>query len=329
MNNDEKTVIFQPDGTTTNIETAKAISTTARLLHFNDQLKDSLQNGIGFTQLLDTLINTDDPQELEEATLRLINYQLDSSFLVFPQQYSQADFYLIFLSRLLQQHDNEQLILQSSQQKHELYHEFPGLNAEGYFVFEVDQANENGAYYVEKQTNNRLFYLNFSRHILRINAAAVTSLLVVNYQEKFKYPVVRKFALLLIKIASLFKEDFGYDVDFNILDQSNSTYYRIIKPEMPVQALDKLFVAASKAGYMLEAGVNGEALLELTSDLVVTFGPETLSGDGSQDEWGINVKDKNEELSWFDLLFQYDFIREWYLNNLNILEIKVDPRYFD
>ncbi len=326
---DQLTVVFHPDGTGTPVKEHSTLSTSARLRNYNDHLKESLKNGVDFTKLLDTLITTTDSHELLSAVSRLVSYQLNSAFLIFPQQYSEADFYLIFLSRFLQQHDSNQLILQSSDRNQELYHEFPGINTEGYFVFEIDPQHESGAYYVEKQTGSRLIYLNFKKHILRINSEAVTSLLVVNYHEKFTYATVKKFVLLLIKIGSFFKEDFGFDVDFNILDQSNTAYYPIVKSDLPTEALDKLFVLASQSGYMLLSGPQNEAILKLQPDLVVTFSDESRETGAKEAKWVINVKDKNEQLSWFDLLFQYDFIRKWYLDNLNILEIKVDPRYFN
>lgn len=324
-----ETIVFQPDGTSTGVKQKAVISTSARLQNYNDQLKEGLQHGISFTKLLDQMVSTNDPHELLDAASKLIAFRLNTAFLVFPQQYSQADFYLIFLSRLLQQHSSDQLILQSSDRNRELYHEFPGINTAGYFIFQIDPVNEGGAYYVEKQTGEKLFYLNFSKHILKFNAAAITSLLVVNYQEKFVYSTIKKFILLLIKIGDFFKEDYGFDVDFNILDPSNSAVYPIIKTDLPNGALDKLFVVASQAGYMLKAGSNGEAILELKADLVVTFGDENqLIGNG-RSQWAINVKDKEEDLSWFDIIFNYDFIRDWYLNNLDVLEIQTDRRYFN
>lgn len=330
MNKEQsKTVIFQPDGSVDAFKQENVISTSARLQNYNEQLKDSLNSGLAFTELLDRLINTSDPHELLDSAMQLISYRLNSAFLVFPQQYSRSDFYLIFLSRLLQQHNSDQLILQSSDHNHELYQEFPGINNQGYFVFQVDPVNEGGAYYVEKQTGAQLFYLNFAKHIVKFNAAAITSLLIENYHEKFVYPTVRKFVLLLIKMGEFFKEDFGFDVDFNILDQSNSAVYAIIKLDIPQEALDKLFVVASRAGYMLQTGPKGEAILDLKSDLVVTFGTEHQLIGNKKEQWAINVKDREATLSWFDLLFNYDFIRDWYLDNINTLEIQVDPRYFN
>ena len=43
---------------------------------------------------------------------------------------------------------------------------------------------------------------------------------------------------------------------------------------------------------------------------------------------GLVVTDDDHKVSWFDLLFQYDFIRTWYLDNLSSLEIQSNPLYF-
>ena len=45
-------------------------------------------------------------------------------------------------------------------------------------------------------------------------------------------------------------------------------------------------------------------------------------------KWGLVVTDDDHKISWFDLLFQYDFIRTWYLDNLSSLEIQSNPLYF-
>ena len=42
----------------------------------------------------------------------------------------------------------------------------------------------------------------------------------------------------------------------------------------------------------------------------------------------IKINDPDNRISWFDVLNKYDFIRDWYLENLESLEIKNDPRYY-
>ena len=81
MNKEQsKTVIFQPDGSVDTFKQENVISTSARLQNYNEQLKDSLNSGIAFTELLDRLINTSDPHELLDSAMQLISYRLNSAF---------------------------------------------------------------------------------------------------------------------------------------------------------------------------------------------------------------------------------------------------------
>lgn len=96
-------------------EQKPALSTNERLMNYNGRLKESLNNGIRFTEVFDTLINTTDLNELFQSIKTLASYQLDDDYLVYPIQYSRADFYLIFINRLLSLNDKETVILMSSE----------------------------------------------------------------------------------------------------------------------------------------------------------------------------------------------------------------------
>lgn len=307
---------------------AGSLSTTGRLMSYNDQLKESLKRGIHFTEVLDELINTDDKNVLLESVMTLTDYRLDTAYLIFPQQYSRADYYLIFLNRLLQLHQNEQVILQSSDHQNELYHEFPEINMEGYFTFKIDENMREGAYYVDKRTGARLFYINFKRQLIRFNSQALTDLLVVDYGEKFDYKTVKRFEEYLVAIGKYFKEDYGFDVDFNLLDASNNASYQISSADEPREALDKLFIISADAGYMLVAGESGRAVLQLKNNVVVSILRQAEHDDLNNASWVIKVHDEDPKVAWFDILYQYEFIRDWYLDNLTSLAIKSDERFF-
>ena len=45
---------------------------------------------------------------------------------------------------------------------------------EGYFTFKIDENMREGAYYVDKSTGARLFYINFKRQLIRFNSQALT-----------------------------------------------------------------------------------------------------------------------------------------------------------
>ena len=328
-NNSNGTVTFYPNNYENSEEDVHSLSTKGRLLSYNNQLKDSLHNGLKFTELLDELIETTDSQNLLRAAMELTLFQLDTAYLVFPQQYSQSDYYLIFLNRLLQLHQNEQVILQSSDRNDELYHEFPGINQNGYFTFRIDNTEEGGAYYTEKNTGEILFYLNFQRRILHFNSRAITNLLVVDYSKTYNYETVKKFEMYLMALGEYFKKDYGFDVDFNIMDPSNSTFYQFGNTGIPQAALDKLFIQAARENFMLITGLHNEAILKLDNGVEVTIYDKSIEDSSATlNKWGLVVTDDDHKVSWFDLLFQYDFTRTWYLDNLSSLEIQSNPLYF-
>ena len=79
---EKPTETFQPTRENNAEETsayAGSLSTTGRLMSYNDQLKESLKRGIHFTEVLDELINTDDKNVLLESVMTLTDYRLDTA----------------------------------------------------------------------------------------------------------------------------------------------------------------------------------------------------------------------------------------------------------
>lgn len=60
------------------------LTTSGRLLNYNNAIKDGLQTGLRFTELMDQLIKTTDPDELVTAATELADFTLDSDFVTFP-----------------------------------------------------------------------------------------------------------------------------------------------------------------------------------------------------------------------------------------------------
>lgn len=321
------TEVFKPN--TLNVEptsSAPTLSTSGRLITYNDQLKDSLDNGYHFTELLDQLITTDDAATLFNAAKMLSTYQLDTAYLTFPQQYSQSDFYLIFINRLLALHDRERVILQSSDRYGELYHEFPGINSAGYFIFNLENSVQGGAYYTEKTTGEALFYLSFEKHTLRFNSRALTQLLLVDYHDKIEKNALKGFETYLLDIGNYLKEDYGFDIDFTLLDPSNNAVYQLADANFSSSVIDQLFVEAANGGRMLELSESGAPILKLDNDIVV----QLLQDNGDESlGWALKVYDQQHEVAWFDVLLRYEFLRSWYLKNLSALEVQSDVLYFN
>lgn len=316
-----KTVTFLPNGKEKEeSKDVRSLSTTGRLMAYRDQLKSNLENGIHFTEILNELITTNDAETLLNSIQQLSTYQLDSAYLIYPQQYSKPDFYLIFLSRLLGLHHAEKLILQSNEKNDELYHQFPGIDDLGYFTFRENA--DGSAYYVENNNNEALFLIDFNKHTLLFNSEAITNLLLIKLKDDVSEDALRKFELELLAIGKFMKEDYGFDIDFNILDPSNCAEYLIMDPQIPQKALDKLFITSSNAGFMLVTGLQNEAILELSHGITMTI------EENVDHQWVIKIKDPDNRVSLFDVLNRYEFLKDWYLENLDSLEIKNDPRYY-
>lgn len=322
-----KTETFYPSGEQefVNESPQASLSSTGRLLTYNEQLKASLDNGINFTQILDVLIKTKDTNELLQAATKLVNYQLDTAYLVYLQKYSLSDFYLIFINRLLELHQNEKVSLLASEINNELYHEYPTIQSKGYFTFTQVKEHATGAYYTDKATQEKIFYLDFEKKLFRFNSQALTNLFIVEYRHDYDYVQLKEVTALLLALGRYLKEDYGFDVDFNLLDPANNAFYEITQTSLPQEALDKLFVQAAQAGFMLVNGMDNEAILDLGN---VTISIYRLANQDVVEKWGINVSDPKQEISWLDILFKYEFLRDWYLENLGSLEIVSDPRYF-
>ncbi|CAM2825139.1 hypothetical protein [Dellaglioa algida] len=303
----------------------KLISTKSRLVEFNEQIKLSLNNGIKFTETLDILMNTQDKVELIDAAMSLMGYQLDTSYLTFPQKYSAADYCLLFFNRLMDLHDNETAILHFSEPRKALVHEIPGINAVDSFSFKIDDSE--GAYYVAQESGASLFYLNLRKRMIRINSSAITNVLIVSYLEKLDAKAIKHLEMMLIDFATYLKEDYGFSVDLNLLDSGNPARYELSEDMLKRDVIDELFVLASENELMVEAGVNNSAVLKLANSEITIYDQKQM-GENDNEKWVIAVMDTTQEISWFDILLNEPFIRNWYLNNISELSIKSDPLIF-
>ncbi|KRO04344.1 hypothetical protein IV54_GL001403 [Levilactobacillus paucivorans] len=303
------------------------LTTSGRLLNYNEAIKTGLETGLTFTKLMDQLIRTTNPDELVSAATQLADFQLDSDYVTFPHQYSNADYYLLFMSRMLELHDQgNQVILQSQDHREELTQQLTSLGDRGTFNFRVEPSANGGVFYRERATGQSLFYLNLERKMLRFNSHALTQLFVIDLHETVPAETVKTSVQVLIDFARYLKEDYGYSVDFNILDAANRQNYAVRAADLPAGIVDRLFVVAAQNDYMLTNGVNGNgAEIILDEGVVVDIFNNQLSG---QPEWVLTVHDDDQKISWFDVLLKYPFMRDWYLENLTDLEIKSDPLIF-
>lgn len=310
-------------------DSTKIVTPTAsdQLLAYSQHLKDGLKHGMEFTQIIDTLVATKDYQELFNAIRQLAAYDLNTAYVTYPQQYSKSDYYLLFLNRLSELARKKSMNLQSEKAKLALSHQFPGIEDQSNFVFtKLDQAK---AYYTEVQSGQDIFYLDFKDGILRFNSEAFTKLLLQKYQAA---AVPQKVLLSLVDyfldLGLIFKEQYGFDVDFNVLDPDNHGVYPMISDKTPEAALDRLFIQAQKANYRLQTDIYSRAILELNGGITLTAFDVDLVEEGKGHQWVLGVRDEKQEVSLVKLLLKYDFLRDWYLTNQAEVAIRSDARYF-
>ena len=79
-------------------------SPSERVQALSDSFKDVLSLGQRYVDLLDQLAQTKDAKNLLSATNKLAKLDLANAFIDFPPHYKAADYYLIFMDRLLKMH---------------------------------------------------------------------------------------------------------------------------------------------------------------------------------------------------------------------------------
>ena len=307
---------------------AATLSTHGKLSTFNAGLKKGLANGEQFTALMDQLIDTTDGETLLAAAQKLARFKLDTAYVTFPHQYKNADYYLIFMSRLLGMHDDEQAVLNSQRHTEALYHVYSALTDDYTFLYQVVNTETGGAYYREQTTGENLFYIHLERRLLRFNSAAFTNLFINKLLLKGTgVDQINTVLATLIKFGHCLQDDFGFNVDFNILDVANAAKYELRAADLDRAIVDKLFVSAAENDYMLRNSQQGPgAQIELRAGLTVDIFDAATAG--SSRKWVLTVHDPEQAVSWFDVLLHFGFMRDWYLDNIDSLEIKADPLVF-
>ena len=105
-----------------------------------------------------------------------------------------------------------------------------------------------------------------------------------------------------------------------MLDASNDKKYVLAKTDLSEQIMDKLFVATADNNLMLQNmdAVQG-AFLDLGNQIIFSLYKE-VAADGSG-HWVITVQDPAEKYSLFEIFNQFAFLKKWFLDNLDELQI--------
>ncbi|WP_412988195.1 hypothetical protein ACLJJ6_05580 [Pediococcus siamensis] len=299
-----------------------SLTTNGRLVAYSDSLKAGLQHGIEFTKLFDQLTNTKDANELLAASTALFDFQMDTDYVVYPHKYDANDYYLIFMSRLLELHNDKETVLHSREDNLKadtLFQTFPNVDDSEEFHFE-QRPNQEGAFYVEQNSHQVIFSLNLKAKTMYFNSDTITKLFITEWSGKSDSDAITDAVDLFIQFGKYLVSDFGFNVDFNMLDAANSKKYVLAKPDLPEQILDKLFVATADNNLMLQNMDEAQgAFLELGNQIIFSLYKHATQ-DG-ESHWVITVQDPEEKYSLFDIFNQFGFLKKWFLDNLDDLQI--------
>lgn len=297
-------------------EDKKRATLSDKLLKVQSDLDAGLSKGRSFAELFRTLTTTDDNVELLDAAKKLYAFVVDSDAVIFPQKFEASDYYLIFMTRLIELSGlKTKLGLEVEQENNyqKLFHTWTGTSQK----FRFKMAN-NQAEYVDQATQQTIFHLSLDERKMSFNTDTINNFYFLNQQDDEDSLVDE--IKLFTKFGQILEEVYNFEVDFNMFDARNNKVYVFDQTSLNTDIIDELFVDAAKNGFTL---LNAEKLLgaylKLGNHVVFSIFQEIPATD----QWAIQVNDKSEEKSLFDILKQYDFLNDWYVRNIADLKLKM------
>lgn len=293
-------------------------SPSERLTALSDSFKDVLKLGKRYVGLLDQLAGTDDPREMLDAASQLVKLDLRNAFVDFPQHYQAADYYLIFMGRLLEKHGIDAVEINENA-RHEFIARIDPIADGDSFKFTV---SDDEAAFTEQGEQEPLFYLDLENRFFQFNNKALVNYFIVRALKKHTDLDLRAAVKPLIAFAEELAEDLDFTINLGILNPNNGEHFNLMKPDLDLTVIDRLFVATAENDYMLmnlPHNNGAELILDQGIKLDIAFDPDDYS-----QQWFFAVKDPHGQVSFFDTLLHYHLIRQWYLENRSALAVRSD-----
>ena len=298
---------------------------TEKVQALSDSLTDGLRIGEQYVGLLNDLCQKTDPQDLLSAVMKLNKINLSSPFVKFPQHYEPADYYLLFMGRLLELGNIQGITIEEDNVSHRLSMACQHLSEETKFKFELDR-NNGGAFFTEQEKHEPLFYINLEKKVLRFSNRSLVNFFVIREAERYSDLDIQATLKILMDFTEILASELDFVNDLGILNPSNDVEFPLQAPELNKQIIDKLFVKTTDTDFMLlSMPKNNGALLNLDRQIRLTL---FYNPDDYSQQWKFKVVDPDQQYSFFDVLLHYSIIREWYLNNREALAVRSDPLIF-
>lgn len=299
-------------------------NTSSKVLALSNSIKEGLTVGEKYVALLNQLASTEQSSDLLDAMKQLDAIDLTNAFVKFPQHYETADYYLLFMYRLLQLNQVEGVSLHENED-HSLALQLANFGDKITFKFELDD-KQGGAFFAEQENHEPLFYLNLEKTALRFSNRALVNFFIVREIDHYSDLDLAAAIKPLISFAHILKGQLKFQIDLGILETANDFLARLSQPELDLQVIDKLFVETADSDYrLLNLPHNNGASLQLDREVHIELG---FDPDDYSRQWAFRVVDNDEEVSFFDVLLHYKMIRDWYLDNREALAVRSDPLIF-
>lgn len=289
-----------------------------RLTVLADSFKDVLKMGQKYVDLVDQLAQTEDPQEMLSATSQLVKLDLQNAFVDFPQHYQAADYYLIFMGRLLEKHGIDAVQV-SENVRHEFIARIEPIADSDSFKFMV---NGDEAAFTEQGEQEPLFYLDLKNRLMQFDNRALVNYFIVRALTSHSDLDLRNAVKPLIAFANELQTDLDFTINLGILNTENGRRFNLIQPDLDLTVIDQLFVATAENDYMLmnlPKNNGAQLVLDQGIKLDIAFDPDDYS-----QQWFFAVNDPTAQVSFFDTLLHYHLIRKWYLDNRSALAVRSD-----
>lgn len=291
-------------------------SSLALMKQLSHSIKQGLETGERYVELLNVLANDQDPAVLLDATKDLTKFDLTSDYVKLPEHYNFADYYLIFIDRLLGLLKAQNTRLQGDH--NDLRMQIAELGEDVAFKFER-RIETNEVCFADQEYHLALFSLDLEHRVLGFNSQALVDFFVVNHSYQTANDLQTAVAPL-INLAKFVQNELNFTIDLGILDTDNQFGYYLNRPDLHTTVIDKLFVATADTGYFLMnlPKSNGAELeLEDQVKLQIKFDPQL-----EEPQWYFMVQDQASRVSFFDLLLNSDLIQKWYLDNRDDLAVR-------
>lgn len=283
----------------------------------NKELKNDIQKLNDYSELVDRFFATNSIVDAIQVTRELIATKIETSLITTNFDNSPTLWMTRLFARIFEIKEINKITLVDD------YIRFNQLsNFE--FSFVSSSTNQSGFYLRETNQVLNIMYFDIVTQRLFFNANALAKMISSAPARHISEDDLSDFVKMMNLLSDAVLED-EFALDLNIIDYENDQILYADKVDIPVEVTDKLFLTATKNGFYVSALDNGFEI-NLDKDISLFFVQEIDNGGHAQ--WHYRVLDKKNEWSFLQILQKFPFIGNWYIQNLNSVEVAYRDEIF-